>query len=171
MERRKVYTISLKLLSLFGVVVVMAVMINSMFPVKQIESNEEEAAANNEPEVLEVALESLFSGKMMYVQWSGKSVAIVKRINPPEAFATGEPLNPEWRSVRADYFIFYNAVGVAQCPLYLFPDGERLKDTCTGILYDLSGKRIEGQGESLQIPPHYFVNDNKVVIGQWDSGK
>ena len=169
MDRRKIYTIALKLLALLGVVIVMAVMINSLFPASG--TKETNASVNDDKsQTVMASLESLHSGKMMLVQWAGKPVAILKRINPPQDFTVGEPLNSEWRSVNAEYFVFYNSVGAAQCPLYLMPNGEQLKDTCTGILYNTAGKRIKASGDSLQIPPYYFdTKENAIVIGEWGS--
>ena len=169
MDRRKIYGIALKLLTLLGVVIVMAVMINSLFPVPA-SNKTENSVEETRSQTVTASLESLFSGKMMLVQWAGKPVAILKRINPPQDFTLGEPLNSEWRSVKAEYFVFYNTVGAAQCPLYLMPDGEQLKDTCTGILYDAAGKRMKTKGDSLLIPPYYFEDENdSIVIGAWGS--
>lgn len=170
MDRRKVYSIALKLLTLLGVVIVMAVMINSLFPVNET-NNDKPPTEVVKPQTVTVSLESLHSGKVLLTRWSGRSVAILKRISPPKNFIAGEPLNSQWRSVRAEYFIFYNTVGIAQCPLYLMPDGKQLKDTCTGILYDTTGKRVTGSGVLLEIPPYYFSdgNMNTVVIGQWEA--
>jgi len=171
MDRRKIYTIALKLLTLFGVVIVMAVMINSLFPASSTKETKT-SMGEGESQTITESLEFLISGKMMLVQWAGKPVAILKRINPSQDFTAGEPLNSEWRSVKAEYFVFYNVVGAAQCPLYLNPDGERLKDTCTGIMFDTTGKRIKASGDSLQIPPHYFDDvKNSIVIGEWTSIK
>ena len=171
MDRRKIYTIALKLLTLFGVVLVMAVMINSLFPVS-VKKERKASTDEVKPQTVIVSLESLGAGKMMLEHWAGKPVAVLKRINPPQDFVVGEPLNSKWRSVKAEYFVFYNTVGAAQCPLYLMPDGEQLKDTCTGILYDTAGKRVKRGGDSLQIPPYYFDNaNNSIVIGEWGSPK
>lgn len=166
MERRQVYIISLKLLALLGVVLVMSVMINSLFPVAEHAVDEKPAVAES-PKSVELGLDNLSAGRMLLGQWGGKPVAVLKRIDPPADFSAGQPLNAQWRSVRADYFVFYNAVGAARCPLYLSPDGKQLKDTCTGIRYDPTGRRLQGSGEPLQIPPHYFADDNKLIIGQW----
>lgn len=171
MDRRQVYIISVKLLALLGVVIIMAVMINSLFPAKESNNQTEKKDIASKPESIEVFLEMLVAGKMTYTHWAGRPVGIIKRLSPPAAFEAGEPLNANWRSIRPDYFVFFNEVGIAKCPLYLFPDGKKLKDTCTGVQYDLTGRRIERSGEPLQIPPHYFIGDKKVIIGQWDSGK
>ncbi len=167
MDRRKIYTVALKLLALLGVVIVMAVMINSLFPTSV--TKEVNTSVNDvKPQTVEASLASLHSGKMMLIQWAGKPVAILKRINPPQDFTIGEPLNSEWRSVKAEYFVFFNVVGAAQCPLYLMPKGEQLKDTCTGIMYDTAGKLIKTSGDSLLIPPYYFNTEkNTIVIGEW----
>jgi hypothetical protein len=170
MDRRKVYSIVLKLLALLGVVIIMAVMINSLFPVVE-DAEETEEMVEAKPQTVKVLVSSLFAGKMKHTQWAGKSVGILKRINPPANFIAGEPLNSEWRSVKAEYFVFYNKVGVAQCPLYLMSDGQQLKDTCTGILYDTTGKRVTGSGSLLEIPPYYFDEDATLVIGEWGSRK
>ncbi|MEE9303815.1 MAG: hypothetical protein V3U84_08505 [Thiotrichaceae bacterium] len=167
MDRRQVYSVSLKLLTLLGVVIIMAVMINSLFPVSDENAHAEASSNGTQPPLLKVSVESLLSGKMKFVSWAGRSVAIVKRIDPPNNFQPGQPLNNQWRSVKAEYFVFYNSVGVSQCPLYLMPVGDRLKDTCSGVFYDIKGERISGNGVSLQIPPYYFESDTTLVVGQW----
>lgn len=169
MDRRKVYSIALKFITLLGVVIFMAVMINSLFPVVQVDGDAQ-PSLEVERQTVNVSLDSLFSGKMKQVQWAGKSVGILRRMTTPTGFKAGEPLNSEWRSVTAQYFIFYNTVGVAQCPLYLMPSGEQLKDTCTGILYDAAGKRVKGDGSLLEIPPYHFDGDKNeiLVIGEWE---
>ncbi len=167
MDRRQLYSVSLKLLTLLGVVIVMGVMINSLFPVSVETGQSGYSSKAKKPALLTVSIESLLSGKIKFVTWSGRSIAIIKRIDPPENFTPGVPLNSQWRSVKADYFVFYNSVGVSQCPLYLMPKGDRLKDTCSGIFYDTKGERMKGHGVSLQIPPYYFESDKAIVIGQW----
>ena len=167
MDRKQLYSVSLKLLTLFGVVIVMAVMINSLFPVEDVSNPSRVSNEKAEPVLVKVDVGSLLTGKMMHVSWAGRSVGIVHRVDPPKDFIAGEPLNGEWRSLTANYFIFYNSSGVSQCPLYLIPEGNRLKDTCSGQWYDTRGERVDGQGEALQIPPHYFESNNTLVIGQW----
>ncbi len=171
MDQRKVYRISLKILTLLGVIIIMAVMINSLFPVENTVKEGQSPADNNALPTVTLSVNSLLPGKMMWVQWRGKPVAILKRIDPPDDFVQGEPLNKQWRSIKAEYFVFHNTVGVTQCPLYLMPSGDQLKDTCSGILYDSSGQRISGSGSALLIPPHYFESDEKatVIIGKWSA--
>ncbi|MEE9350721.1 MAG: hypothetical protein V3U78_00550 [Thiotrichaceae bacterium] len=169
MDRRKLYSISLKLLTLLGVVIVMGVMINSLFPVKDPTEQVDVSSSDKKSEVAYVSMDGFVSGKMKVESWAGRPVGIIKRINPPQDFQVGNPLNSQWRSINAEYFVFYNVVGAAQCPLYLMPKGDQLKDTCSGILYDTTGQLIKGNGSSLQIPPHYFESEATLVIGQWES--
>lgn len=147
----------------------MGVMINSLFPIKNITTESKPSSKNTKPQLVKVSIGSLFSGKMKVESWAGRPVGIVKRISPPQDFQLGNPLNSQWRSSKAEYFIFYNVSGAAQCPLYLVPKGDQLKDTCSGIMYDTTGQLIKGNGSSLQIPPHYFESENILVLGQWEN--
>jgi len=169
MDKKQLYSVSLKFLTLLGVVGVMGVMINSLFPPPTQEQIEKHAITQgSEPAVVKASIESLFSGRMMLVSWAGRSIGVVKRVETIDDFVKGEPLNSQWRSVSADYFVFLNSTGRAQCPLYLFPEGDRLKDTCTGYLFDMAGQRLEGNGPALNIPPHYFESTHTIVIGAWN---
>lgn len=178
MDRRQVYSISLKLLTLLGVTVIMAVMINSLFPVED-EDKKAQPSVVKQPETQEVNLADLFPGKIQFTQWNGKPVAILRRAEAPSGFVADTSdtkkdvplLDPQWRSARPEYFVFYNAAGAAQCPLYLVPGGTRLKDTCSGVVYDTSGRRVKGQGEALRIPPHYFLDEKHLLIGKWHLAK
>ena len=166
MDKKQLYSVSLKFLALIGVVIVMAVMINSLFP-PPTEDQKASMPEERTPDVTKASIETLFSGKMKLVSWAGRSIAIVKRVDAPTDFTKGEPLNSQWRSVSAEYFVFLNSIGRAQCPLYLFPEGDRLKDTCTGHLFDMTGQRLDGNGDALQVPPHHFEAGNVIVIGEW----
>ncbi len=171
MDRRQVYSIFLKLLTLLGVTIVMAVMINSLFPVEREDDQAAQLAEHKAPQTISVTLMDLQPGEVQFVQWQGKSVAVLRRNNVPGDFVKGEPLNQQWRSVKAEYFVYFNSAGVAQCPLFLIAGEDQLKDTCSGILYDSSGRRLRGTGNALQIPPHYFADETTLVIGSWSGSQ
>ncbi len=168
MNRRQVYSILLKLLSLLGVVVVMAVMINSLFPVDATDKNEKSFTSQTTiPPTTAFPVDTLIPGKLSITHWGGKQIGLLKRMKTPVPFTPGQPLSAQWRSVHPDYFVFYNTIGAAQCPLFVMPAGNRLKDTCTGIFYDTAGQRINGSGAALAIPPHYFKDEQTLIIGRW----
>ena len=142
---------------------------------------------------VEVDIEKLESGQRIVVLWRGKPVWVLKRT--PEALQTipeldGMVLDPlsdqseqpfssknEARSIRPEIFV---AVGVCThlgCSPVFRPEvapadlGADWKGgffcPCHGSKFDLAGRVYKGVPApvNLEIPPYYFANENRIVIG------
>ena len=167
MDKRVLYSAILKIMALLFGMVIFAVLVNSFFPAQTF-NDEEKVELPKEPTVT-IDIESLFAGKMILTQWKGLSIGIIHRLKAPDNFTkptNGMHLSKEWRSVSADYFVFYNSAGAAQCPLYFHRSGDALEDTCTRILYNTAGVSSNEGVPALRVPPYYF-NNKQLVIGQW----
>ena len=167
LNKRRLYSLLLKLLTLLGVVIIMSVMINSLWGTKGIGGTVAKKKAEI-ASVIQVSLKDLKQGNIQRVNFNGQSVSIVYRADnelESDAEANSE-LNGEWRSIKREYFIFINQAGPTRCPLHLSANAKELKDICSGVIYDSTG-RNRGSNQLLIIPPHYFANDGELFIGSW----
>ncbi|KDM92758.1 ubiquinol-cytochrome c reductase iron-sulfur subunit [Photobacterium galatheae] len=142
---------------------------------------------------VEVDISKLEEGQMIRVEWRGKPVWVVRRsqaildelpthddrLRDPQA---AEPQQPayatnEYRSRKPEIFI---AVGICThlgcSPTYL-PDtfSEQVSGVpagffcpCHGSKFDLAGRVFQGVPAPLNlvVPPHMFLNDNTILVGQ-----
>ncbi len=174
LNKRQVYSLLLKLLTLFGVVVLMAVLINSLWGLKEAGGDTkggEKIASSN---VMKVVLEDMRQGSMTRVLFQGQDIAILYRVDETGTSEVikddkneTKQLNEGWRSIKADYFVFINAAGATRCPLHLSADAHVLKDICSGVTYDTTGRNNRGGIERLVIPPHYFDDAGTLFLGGW----
>ena len=174
LNKRQVYSLLLKLLTLFGVVILMAVMINSLWGLKEIggdtKGGEKTASAN----VMKIMLKDMQQGSMKRVLFQGQDIAILYRANEigtskvvTDDKKETKQLNEAWRSIKKDYFVFINAAGATRCPLHLSANAQVLKDICSGVTYDTTGRNNRGGIERLIIPPHYFDGSGALFLGAW----
>ncbi len=146
---------------------------------------------------VEVDISKLEVGQMVRVEWRGKPVWVVRRsqtildqlgsldgqLRDP---ASDEPQQPEYakntyRSVNPEYLV---AVGVCThlgcSPTYL-PDtfSEQVSGVnagffcpCHGSKFDMAGRVFQGVPAPLNlvIPPHKFLDDNRILVGVDDEG-
>ena len=166
LNKRQLYSLLLKLLALFGVVIVMSVMINSLWGTNGIGGAVTEKK-QKVTSVVQVSLKDLKQGNIQRVNFNGQSVSVLYRAdNDLEGAADSHgELNGEWRSIKREYFVFINEAGPTRCPLHLSADAKELKDICSGVVYDNTG-RSRGSHQLLIIPPHYF-DDDELFIGSW----
>jgi hypothetical protein len=174
LNKRQVYSLLLKLLTLFGVVIVMAVMINSLWGLQEVGSDTKGGEKIASSSVMEVVLEDLRQGAMKRVLFQGQDIAILYRVDEvtTSEVVTNDKketnqLNEAWRSIKSDYFVFINAAGATRCPLHLSADAHVLKDICSGVTYDATGRNSRGGIERLIIPPHYFDDAGVLFLGAW----
>lgn len=141
---------------------------------------------------VEVNISKLESGQLMRVEWRGKPVWIVRRSDAILAEldkhdgqlrdpAAAEPQQPEYaqnatRSIRKDIFV---AVGICThlgcSPLFIDGNfGEQVEGVaygflcpCHGSKFDMAGRVFQGVPAPLNlvVPPHYFVDDNTIMVG------
>jgi hypothetical protein len=166
-NKRQLYRVLMKSMAFIGIAILLGVMVNSLF----IPSEKTKAHAIS---VQSVSLVGLQPGKIKRTRWNNKDVSILYRpdslLNFDRTFSglndTG--LNKELRSVRPEYFVFFNYAGAANCPLRYTGDG--LKDICSGLEYDLTGRPLSGSGsgEMVKIVPHYYDQNGNLILGQWE---
>lgn len=168
MEKRILYSRILKVMALIFSLVVFAVMVNSFFPAQPFKNEVTIKPVVANP--VEVDLSGLARGKIRLVQWQGRAIGVIKRMDIPKGFkkvaTQGVYLDAQWRSVKPEYFVFFNSAGAAQCPLYFQRSGDKLQDTCARSLYNTAGISDNSSLPALRIPPHYFRGD-QLVIGKW----
>ena len=154
---------------IFGLVI-FAVMVNSFFPAQPFK-DEVSIKPLVESDFVEVDLSDLHTGKIQQVQWQGHAIGVIRRMDIPTGFnkeiVKGVYLDAQWRSVKPEYFVFFNSAGAAQCPLYFQRNGDKLQDTCARSLYNTAGISDNSSLPALRIPPHYFSSDKQLVIGKW----
>lgn len=149
--------------------------------------------AKNAGAPVEVNIGKMEPGQLIRNEWRGQPVWIVRRT--PEMLASlegladqlrdpnsEEPQQPEYasnlyRSRKDEYFI---AVGICThlgcSPQYLETDfGEQVEGIeagffcpCHGSKFDIAGRVFSGVPApyNLVVPPHYYVNDNVILIGE-----
>jgi len=128
------------------------------------------AAAKTEVDLAPVAL-----GQSITVKWRGKPIFIRHRTPEEIAAARADDKAPDLREIETD-------AARAQKPEYLIligvcthfgcipiPNSGNYKGwfcPCHGSHYDLSGRiRLGPAPRNLEVPPHNFIGDTKVVIG------
>ncbi|MDO8933900.1 MAG: ubiquinol-cytochrome c reductase iron-sulfur subunit [Rhodocyclaceae bacterium] len=148
---------------------------------------------------VEVDISKLAPGQMMTVEWRGKPVWIIHRtkemldgiakINDKVADPKSDrPMQPEYakneyRSIKPEYLI---AVGI--CTHLGCSPTEKLKTgaesgvdpewpggflcPCHGSTFDLAGRVYKSKPapDNLEIPPHKYLGDGKIVIGEDTKG-
>lgn len=141
-DKRKLYRVIMKILTLVGVGIILWVFLNSVF----VTNHEKQSEAQ---EHMEVSLKQLDFGEITHVNWNGKKVSILNTANATE---------------RATFFVFYDVGDSGNCPLFF--NGEILKDTCTGTVFNQQGESItKGRSHTLQSPPYYFKDQFTLVFG------
>ena len=148
---------------------------------------------------VEVDISKLAPGQMMTVEWRGKPVWIIHRtkemldgiakINDKMADPKSErPMQPEYakndfRSIKPEYLV---AVGICThlgcSPTEKFKTGAEsgvdpewtggFLCPCHGSTFDLAGRVYKSKPapDNLEIPPHKYLSDAKIVIGEDTKG-
>jgi len=118
----------------------------------------------------EVELTDIPLGGVRTVAWQGKPVFIVHRT--PEQIqsvsTTANALDPQPDSQRVQHPEWLVVVGVCT-HMGCVPNKEGLGWTCHchGSQYDDSGRVVRGPApKNLEVPPYYFVSENKIIIGK-----
>jgi len=163
---RLVFRVIIKMLTVLGLAVLLWVFVSSLL----VHQEKEQVV---EHELLTVDLKDMRDGDVRKTRWEGKVVGVLKRKGHHVLGHTKyvakiphQSLNSSLRSITKEYFVYYNHGDSGNCPLFKESDG--FKDTCTGTRFDTSGReKGKGlQGSRLEIPPHYF-QDDQLFIGAW----
>lgn len=173
-----------------GGVVTAAPFVKSMMP-------SERAKSAGAP--VEVDISKLGPGQMMTVEWRGKPVWIINRtpdmlaslqktdplVSDPKSEKNMQPkyCQNETRSIKPEIFV---AVGICThlgcSPTDKFKTGAESGVTqdwaggflcpCHGSTFDLAGRVYKSKPapDNLEVPPHMYLSDNKIMIGEDKKG-
>ena len=148
---------------------------------------------------VEVDISHLEPGQMKVVAWRNRPVMIVRRtpemlenmrtlegrLRDSTSEASQQPAyTKNWhRSIRPDIFVVVDVCTHLSCtpsfrPEYAIPEvgpwwRGGLLCPCHNSQYDFAGRVFEGTSPApinLPIPPHHFVSDSKIVIGDQSQG-
>ena len=161
----------------------------SMFP-------SERAKALGAP--VEVEISKLAPGEMMIVEWRGKPVWIVRRtkemldsIRKSDPFVTDPTLRvnqqPEYaknedRSIKPEFLVLEGVCTHLGCSPQFKPkeaSADMSKDwvggfycACHGAKFDFAGRVYKGAPAptNLKVPPHTYLADTTIVIGEEKKG-
>ena len=171
MNKIQLYRVILKVMALLGIIALLWVFLNAS-------STPDDSQANSVSYSNTVDLADLAAGELKLAQFGALSVAILHRSeadqaklamaaqqSPKEATEQAVSKHP-WRSMMLPYLVVVNRGDSGNCPL--FSGNGMLKDTCTGSLFDSTGRRrLSGGQNALSVPPHYFSGPDTVVVGRW----
>jgi len=149
---------------------------------------------------VEADIGSLAPGEMTRVEWRGKPVWIVRRTQEmlesvkQSAGRVADPkserkkeLTPEYarnefRSIKPEYLVVVGICTHLGCsPVDKFKAQAEAFDAdwkggfycpCHGSLFDLAGRVYKNKPapDNLEVPPHKFLSDSKIVIGEDTKG-
>ena len=169
--------------------------VNTAYPFLAAWAPSEKAKAAGAP--VEADISKLEPGQMVRVEWRGKPVWVVRRskqnledlstlndrlLDPGSELQQQPPYcQNEYRSIKPEYLV---AVGICThlgcSPTYVPEAAPQDFDAgwkggffcpCHGSKFDLAGRVYKGvpAPTNLRVPPHRFVRDDLILIGQ-DSG-
>ncbi len=148
---------------------------------------------------VEADISKLAPGEMMTVEWRGKPVWIIRRTKEmldgldklddklvdPKSNRAMQPdyAKNEYRSIKPEYLV---AVGICThlgcSPSEKFKSGESsgiaadwpggFLCPCHGSMFDLAGRVYKSMPapDNLEIPPHFYLSDAKIMIGEEKKG-
>jgi ubiquinol-cytochrome c reductase iron-sulfur subunit len=147
---------------------------------------------------VEVDIANLAPGELRTVEWRGKPVWIVRRT--PEMLetvkknegnvadpASRKPMQPgyaqnQYRSIKPEYLVVVGICTHLGCsPVDKFKAGAEAFDAnwqggfycpCHGSLFDLAGRVYKNRPapDNLEVPPHKFLSDTRILIGEDSKG-
>jgi len=138
---------------------------------------------------VEADISKLQPGQQIIIKWQGKPVWVVRRDEKALATlpkvtdllrdaASDESIQPEYakneyRSIKPEYLIMVGLCTHLGCsPTYeptITPDFQGgFFCPCHGSKFDFAGRVYTGvpAPTNLTIPPHYFINDGMILIGE-----
>ena len=149
---------------------------------------------------VEADIGNLAPGEMTRVEWRGKPVLIVRRtqemletvkqsegrVADPKSERkkelTPEYARNEFRSIKPEYLVVVGICSHLGCsPQSRFKSGAEAFEhdwtggfycPCHGSLFDLAGRVYKNKPapDNLEVPPHKFLSDSKIVIGEDTKG-
>ena len=174
-DKRLLYKVILKLLGLVGIIALLLVFLNATF-FTNIETEEVVVNADD----VTVDLSALAASSHTVNRWNNQRVGIFKRSDATQlelvaAKSTGPSADLEsvsnhlWRSVDPRFFVYFDVGDSGHCPLFfqIKQPKQPFKDTCSGNWFDSQGRFVSDGKAGLKIPPHYYNENDQLVIGRW----
>ena len=142
---------------------------------------------------IEIDISAITPGTFKIVEWRGKPVWVVHRtpemlnildnkvdyLADPESSSEMQPIYAQnkYRSVKPEFLILVGVCTHLGCsPLYKPGENKELGlewkggffCPCHGSKFDLSGRvfKVMPAGTNLEVPPYYFANDTKLIVGE-----
>lgn len=167
-SRRLVYRVFLKILALCGLLALLWVLFNSLF----YSDNTNTAQVDTKKTmIVKLSLSGMRRNEIRKVHLGNKEVAVLYR-NDSFSYQDKDSSYPKFleldsRSLKKDYFVYYNYGDSLNCPLFYSKD--TFKDVCTGNKFDSSGKGKNEikHGFKIEVPPHYFLGSD-LFLGAWE---
>jgi ubiquinol-cytochrome c reductase iron-sulfur subunit len=147
---------------------------------------------------VEVDISKLEPGQKMVVEWRGKPVWVVRRteemlklvkngdgrVADPTSKKSVQPeyTKNEYRSIKPEYLVLIGICTHLGCSPVdkLNPQAETFASDwqggfycpCHGSLFDLAGRVYKNKPapDNLEVPPHKFLSDTRLVIGEDTKG-
>jgi len=147
---------------------------------------------------VEADLSGLAPGELQVVEWRGKPVWIMRRtkemlegvkkaddkVTDPKSEVDKQPdyAKNEYRSIKPEYLVLVGIcshLGCSPQPKGMEAKGEMGADwsggflcPCHGSKFDLAGRVYKGAPApvNLDVPPHMYLSDTKIVIGEDKKG-
>lgn len=139
-----------------------------------------------------VDLTHLLPGQQMTVEWRGQPIWIIHRtptmlaqlqkntslLRDPDSKTDQQPLYAKnlYRSIKRDYLVLVGLCTHLGCVPNYKPEGDTpafqgvggFFCPCHGSTFDLSGRVFQSMPAplNLKVPPHYYLNDQTLVIGE-----
>ena len=150
------------------------------------------AAAMEAGKPVEVDLSGLEPGQQITVEWQGKPVWIIRRtadmianiqthmdvLRDPESRVNQQPAYAQnaFRSIKPEYLVLVGVCTHLGCSPKYKPTEKTLGPDwpggfycpCHGSRFDLSGRVFKSMPApiNLQVPPHRYLNDHLILIGE-----
>jgi len=174
MDKKLIYRVLLK----FMILIAITFMIYT-FSADFMKPNDEA----NPGDSIQVDVSRLGPGQDMRVRWDGRGIIVLRRsqetqrqlreakqdLADPYSQQSRQPEGTEHplRSLRDEFLVAWLPAQAAECRItYIAPStgqAGRLKNTCSGQTYDLSGRAIL-TGKNLDIPEHRWLSPELLVI-------
>ena len=185
LNRRKFLTNLTKVMGGVGGIFAVIPFLSTMLP-------SEKAKSTGAP--IEIDISGLKPGAFKVVEWRGKPVWVVRRtaeminntqednniLTDPKSLEEHQPkyTQNKFRSLNPEYLVLLGVCTHLGCsPLYK-PNSKTAElgldwkggffCPCHGSKFDLSGRVHKGMPApyNLEVPPHYFVSESRIIVGK-----
>jgi len=166
-NKRQVYRSYLQVLTIVAILFLLVVLIRSLF---QGEPTQHRFVSDINAPTVVVDLAELVPGQIHKLRLQKRPVAVLPRRDYPSQPRAAD-INNNLRSIDPAYFVFINETGAIRCQVTVNSAATELKDICAGVVFDMAGRVVKGSAKDLEVPPHYFNDQNQLVVGRWSPEK